>query len=57
MLQVPPDAPLEQVEEVKAFAALNAKRAAEKAAKLKAQQALEAKQSIQVNVQEEAPPI
>lgn len=57
MLQVPPDAPLEQVEEVKAFAALNAKRAAEKAAKLKAQQVLETKQAIQVNVQEEAPPI
>ena len=40
MLQVPPDATIEQVEEVKAFAARNAKIAADKAAaKLKAQEA------------------
>jgi cell division protein FtsI (penicillin-binding protein 3) len=39
MLQVPPDATTEQVEEVKAYAARNAKIAAAKAAaKLKAQQ-------------------
>lgn len=38
MLQVPPDATLEQVEEVKAFSAKTAKQAADKAAKLKAQQ-------------------
>jgi cell division protein FtsI (penicillin-binding protein 3) len=38
MLQVPPDATLEQVEEVKAFTAKSAKQAADKAAKLKAQQ-------------------
>lgn len=39
MLQVPPDATTEQVEEVKAYAARNAKLAADKlAAKLKAQQ-------------------
>jgi cell division protein FtsI (penicillin-binding protein 3) len=39
MLQVPPDATTEQVEEVKAYAARNAKIAADKiAAKLKAQQ-------------------
>jgi len=38
MLQVPPDAPMQQIEDVKAFAAKNAKQAADKAAKLKAQQ-------------------
>jgi hypothetical protein len=39
MLQVPPDATTEQVEEVKAYAARNAKIAeAKAAAKLKAQQ-------------------
>ena len=54
MLQVPPDATIEQVEEVKAFSARNAKIAADKAAaKLKAQQ--EAAQKI-LNHQEEAPP-
>jgi cell division protein FtsI (penicillin-binding protein 3) len=39
MLQVPPDAPIQQIEEVKAFTAKNAKQVADKAAaKLKAQQ-------------------
>lgn len=55
MLQVPPDAPIQQVEEVKAFTAKTAKQAAEKAAaKLKAQQ--EAAAMPVVNPQEEVPP-
>lgn len=55
MLQVPPDATAEQVEEVKAFAARAAKQAADKAAaKLKAQQEAEQLPVIQ---QQEALPI
>jgi len=53
MLQVPPDATIEQVEEVKAFAARNAKIAADRAARLKAQEA-EAQKSL-MNVQEVPP--
>lgn len=55
MLQVPPDAPIQQVEEVKAFAAKTAKQAADKAAaKIKAQQ--DAQQAEMIRT-EEAPPI
>lgn len=46
MLQVPPDATSEQVEEVKAFSARTAKIAAEKAAKLKAQQEAAQQQGV-----------
>jgi cell division protein FtsI (penicillin-binding protein 3) len=55
MLQVPPDATIEQVEEVKAYSAKTAKIAADKiAAKLKAQEEAARKVIIQP---EEAPPL
>lgn len=55
MLQVPPDAPIQQIEEVKAFTAKTAKQAADKsAAKLKAQQEAAARQDM--ILQEEALP-
>jgi len=57
MLQVPPDATQEQVEEVKAFTAKTAKQAADKAAKLKAQQEAAAAAALQVVQPPEALPI
>lgn len=57
MLQVPPDATQEQVEEVKAFTAKTAKQAADKAAKLKAQQEAAAAAALQVVQPQGALPI